>query len=215
MPDNKRVAVVGLYRSGSTAVAGALHRLGVDMGAPFFDEYYESAELADLLRRWWNEPKMRETVPRPERVVELGRWICGREADGRQWVGAKHPLLSLCGDDLVEAWGEDTRFVWCQRPFEESVASLRRVRWWRGSRAPQRKLWDELNRFFDHRTCLPIGYADLMAHPARQIDRLCDFLQIDPTAEQRDQAVRFIEPNSVSKLEVGRKGKVLGLIRWD
>src|SRR6266576_4665725 len=35
-----RIAVLGLYRSGSTVVAGVLHHLGVDMGPPFYGGYY-------------------------------------------------------------------------------------------------------------------------------------------------------------------------------
>ena len=61
---HRRVAVVGLYRSGSSFWAGALHHLGVDMGAPFWendvenhpDNHYEPWDLSIDLRRMWNEP---------------------------------------------------------------------------------------------------------------------------------------------------------------
>jgi len=53
-----RVAVLGLYRSGSSAAAGVLHHLGVEMGAPYFEDHFESAQLAKRLRRWWHEPDL-------------------------------------------------------------------------------------------------------------------------------------------------------------
>jgi hypothetical protein len=37
------VAILGCYRSGSSLLAGVLHRLGVDMGSPFWGDYYERA----------------------------------------------------------------------------------------------------------------------------------------------------------------------------
>ena len=60
---NVRIAILGLFNSGSTALAGVLHQLGVNMGGPpFFKEFYESAEIARNLRRWWSEPELVETV---------------------------------------------------------------------------------------------------------------------------------------------------------
>jgi hypothetical protein len=95
-----RIAVLGVYRSGSTAVAGALHHLGVDMGPPFFEGFYESAGLSKQLRKWWDEPRLREKVSQAKRVRVLAQWIQERERGGVRWVGMKHPLLSLCGEDL-------------------------------------------------------------------------------------------------------------------
>ena len=61
---------------------------------------------------------------------KLSDWISFLEAGRATHVGAKHPLLSLCGDDLVEAWGPAVRFIWTWRPLDESIASIRRTDWW-------------------------------------------------------------------------------------
>lgn len=198
---------MGLYRSGSTAVAGAIHHLGADLGAPYFHEYFESAELAEMLRSWWNEPKLEEQIPQRERVARLRQWI--RRRDGAPWVGAKHPLLSLCGRDLEQAWGPQTRFVWCHRPLTDSVDSLRRVGWWKESEAVQRKLWAELNWFFSRREHLRIDYADLMSDPARQIDRLVEYLELKPDPEARAAAVRHVVPNAKGLVERLRRRRRL------
>ncbi len=77
-----RIAVLGLYRSGSAAVAGILHHLGVNIGPPFFGEshpnsihdFYESAWLSQQLRIWWNEPNISEKASQRKRVKVLQRW---------------------------------------------------------------------------------------------------------------------------------------------
>ena len=202
MVDSKRIAVLGLYRSGSTAVAGAFHHLGADMGAPFFGGYFESAWLSEQLRRWWNEPRLEERSSRTERVRVLARWVKEREQAGATLVGMKHPLLSLCGEDLLAAWGEKTHFIWCHRPFEESLASLRSVGWsGENSDLLQRTLWTELQRFFAARDHLQIQFSDLMADPGGEISRLVAALDIHPSDDQIAAAVRFIEPGRKAKVE--------------
>jgi hypothetical protein len=101
MTERGRIAVLGLYRSGSTAIAGALHRLGVAMGEPFWCDYYEPQWLSQELRRWWNEPYVRGCVPRPQRVFVLAEWIEALERTGVPWVGAKHPLVSIHGRSRI------------------------------------------------------------------------------------------------------------------
>ena len=174
--------MLGLYRSGSSAAAGALHHLGVEMGAPYWRNHYESARLARRLRRWWHEPDLQERYPRAERVRKLGDWIAFLEAGGATHVGAKHPLLSLCGDDLLEAWGPAVRFIWTHRPLDESIASIRRTRWWPEPHGAelQRRLWDPVNRFFEGREHLRIEFADMLADPAREIRRIVAYLGLAP-----------------------------------
>src|SRR5664279_3329426 len=191
-----RVAVLGLYRSGSSAAAGVLHHLGVEMGAPYFRQHFESARLARRLRRWWHEPYMREMYPRAERVRKLGDWIQFLEMGSASHVGAKHPLLSLCGDELVEAWGPDVRFIWTHRPLDESIASIQRKAWWPAGvgEDAQRRLWDEVHRFFSDRDHLRVEFADLLVNPQREVDRIIDYLQLRPDSAKPEAALAWIEP---------------------
>ncbi len=177
-----RIAVLGLYRSGSSAAAGVLHHLGVEMGAPYWMDNYESARLARRLRRWWDEPDLQERFPPTERVRKLRDWISFLEAGGASHVGAKHPLLSLCGDDLVEAWGPTVRFIWTWRSLDESIASIRRTGWWpepKGEKL-QRRLWDEVNRFFAGREHLRVDFSDMLADPGREIRRMAEYVELRP-----------------------------------
>jgi hypothetical protein len=148
-----RLAIVGLYNSGSSGVAAMLHHLGVDLGGPFHRDpaargpvrHYESADLADALRAWWREPALAECASAAERVAGLAAWADRHaRADGTP-LAAKHPLLSLCGPDLLEAWGPGTRFIWSWRPLAQSVAGLARRGWFRGHEsAIQERLWTAL-----------------------------------------------------------------------
>ncbi|MCX6913612.1 MAG: hypothetical protein NT167_11280 [Verrucomicrobia bacterium] len=79
-----RIAVLGVYRSGSPAVAGALHHLGVDMGPPFFEGFYESAGLSKQLRKWWDEPRLREQV---SQLNASARWRSGSKSGKRAGPG--------------------------------------------------------------------------------------------------------------------------------
>jgi Sulfotransferase family len=203
-----RIAVLGVYRSGSTAVAGALHHLGVDMGPPFFEGFYESAWLSQQLRRWWAEPHLREKVSQAKRVRVLAQWIHEREQGGAQWVGMKHPLLSLCGDDLVQAWGPETRFIRCCRPLQDSIDSLKRLGRTVNGEFLQGTLMAALDRFFADREHLAVEFADLMSNPRREVERLMAYLQLTADAEKIDAAVRFIEPGRKSKVETEQGEKI-------
>jgi hypothetical protein len=204
-----RIAVLGLYRSGSSAAAGVLHHLGVEMGAPYWMDNYESARLARRLRRWWHEPDLQERFPPGERVRKLRDWISFLEAGGATHIGAKHPLLSLCGEDLVEAWGPGVRFVWTWRPLDESIASIRRTGWWPeplGEKL-QRRLWDDVNRFFAGREHLRVDFSDMLADPAREIRRIADYVDLLPDNDRFAAALASIRPERTGATDARRTAK--------
>ena len=199
-----RIAVLGTYRSGSSGVAGVLHHLGVNMGGPFWwpltpgtPPFYESASLAGLLRSWWDEPGLIEKTPKAERVRVLAEWIAEQEKAGAKQAGAKHPLLSLCGEDLLEAWGDAAKFIWSHRPIEKSIHSLVHLGWWPGREEfVQRQLYDAASQFLQGRPHLRVELADLRSNPSREVERLIHFLQISPNNEQIRSAMACIQPNA-------------------
>lgn len=187
------VAVLGTYSSGSSAIAGVLHHLGVVMGEQLYGGHFEAAWVADQLRRWWSEPDLEETATSTERIAVFRQWLHDMQRDSRSAVGLKHPLLALCCDDLAEAWGSETKFIWSHRALEESIASLQRRAWWPGKeQAIQSRLYSAAETFFSNRPHLTIEFSDLKAHPTREIDRIIAHLQLSPTDEQRQTAVTSI-----------------------
>jgi hypothetical protein len=179
------------------------------MGAPYWMDNFESARLAKRLRRWWQEPQVQECFPRAERVRKLGDWAAFLEAGHPTHVGAKHPLLTLCGDDLIEAWGPGTRFIWTYRPLEESIASIHRTGWWpeQVGEKLQRRLWDEATRFFTDREHLRVDFADMLADPAREIRRMADYVGLKVDPDRFALALAWIRSEQGSAIDPARTAK--------
>jgi hypothetical protein len=202
-----RVAVLGLYNSGSTAIAGMLAALGINMGPPYWTgwgypehvSYYEPHDLGHHLRIWWDEPRLIERVCSAHRVEFFRRWIELQEVAGYGApCGAKHPLLSLSAVDVLKAWGPETRFVWAYRPLDESIEGLKRRAWFEGFDpvAIQCRLWDALHAASARISPLRLDWSQVKANPRRAVDALCEFTAITPSAAQRATAAAFVRPTS-------------------
>ncbi|MGH7172900.1 MAG: hypothetical protein ACRELF_10875 [Gemmataceae bacterium] len=186
-----------------------LHRLGVNMGPPFWqvsdDEtdlnFYEPYDLSWHLRNWFDEPRGIERVPAANRIRFLKCWGELQESVRPGPIGAKHPLLSLCGPDLVAAWGSGTRFIWSWRPFEESVAGIERRQWLNGYEASlQQKLWEALNDFErSHPEVVRIDWRHVKSDPARAARELASLAGIEPSAAQLQTAAEFVRQAVPSK----------------
>ncbi|WP_372726373.1 hypothetical protein [Novipirellula sp.] len=196
-----RIVVIGLYNSGSTCVAGVLHRLGVDMGAPYWHEnecFYEPYDLSCILRHFWPEPDCQSQAHERIRVEVFRNWILGRESLGSSPCGAKHPLFCLSLADLRKAWGEQTVFVWIQREREASIAGLRKRNWFGEMTEPiQNKLWNAVHDFnFENANVLKLQYDAILQDPSREIDRIISTLKLDVKADSRRQAIAWVQPPS-------------------
>ena len=206
MVGKKIVAVVGTYRCGSSVVAEMLHRLGVDMGAPFFGEYFEPSDLASWLRRCWNEPKLFTAEPTSNRVEYLRHWMAFRGE--RSAIGCKHPLLALSLDDIVQAWGEEAKFVWCKRPIDDSITSLEKMNWWPNGREIQEKLLEKLESFFPRENAIVVDFQDSLQHPELVVERLVDFLGIAPSPEQIASARRVVRQSQNEAMGSKEEGRI-------
>ena len=196
-----RFAILGLYNSGSSALAGMVHRLGANLGPPFWRDQpgrdstaYEADDLAAALRRWWDEPELIERAPADERIAWLRCWIERQESTRPAPAGVKHPLLALSVNDIVAAWRADTRFIWAQRPFAESVAGLTRRGWFPGREpAMQSRLWDAINAFVSSGSAVTaLDWEETRREPAAAALRLAALLDLKPDADQLAAAAGFI-----------------------
>jgi hypothetical protein len=197
-----RFAILGLYNSGSTTLAGMLHRLGANMGPPFWandDEgsehnFYEPYDLSSHLRRWWDEPHIIERTPAEERTAFLRHWVQRQECVGPAPVGAKHPLLSLCARDLMAGWGADTRLIWSYRDLEASVRGLERRGWFRGlESAAQQRLWDGLHEFeLSNGNIVRVSWDDVRSDPPGAARCLSSLVGLAPTESQLTAAIAFV-----------------------
>lgn len=202
MTSTPRIAVLGLYNSGSTAVAGVLHRLGVNMGPPFWEtsddgsayNFYEPYDLAWHLRRWWDEPHAIERVAAADRIRFLSGWIALQETVRPGPSGAKHPLLSLCANDIAAAWGPNTRFIWCWRPLGQSISGLQRRGWFTGyEESLQQSLWDALHEFESSRADVAkLDWARVKSDPEWSTRELAALTELELSETELRAAAKFI-----------------------
>jgi hypothetical protein len=197
-----RIAVLGLYNSGSTALAGVLHRLSVHMGPPFWrnsddhspENYYEPCDLSCQLRAWWDEPHLREQADPTTRIAYLANWIQRRQQRHQGPIGIKQPLLSLCGEDILQAWGSDTIFFWAWRPLAESIARLRARKWFPNREEhAQRCLWQAVEGFCAKQPHCQVEYHRWKSETAAVIQEIATYAYLRPTDSQMAAAIAFID----------------------
>ena len=197
-----RFAILGLYNSGSTTLAGMLHRLGANMGPPFWangddrseHNYYEPYDLSWHLRRWWHEDHITERTPAEKRIAFLRHWVELQECVGSAPVGAKHPLLSLCGREVIVGWGANTRLIWSYRDLDASVRALERRGWFRGREAAvQQRLWDALHELErSNYRMVRVSWDDVRSDPTGAARYLASLAGLAPSESQLTAAVAFV-----------------------
>jgi tetratricopeptide (TPR) repeat protein len=165
------------------------------MGAPYFRNFYEPMDLSVSLRRWWKEPELQPAESASHRVYLLREWLQSRGSPA--WVGAKHPLLTLCISDLLRAWGPSTRIIWCHRPLDEAIESLERLNWWANAAQVQRQLYEMAESSFPNQNGLLIDFHQSLARPVELMERLTAFLELQPSQEQLAEALQMIKPAPV------------------
>lgn len=200
------VAVLGPYSGGTSAVAGALHHLGVSMGSHFESPdktnrsgNFEAIELARLCRLMFEEPWLTENVDLETRIKLLAIWASSHtksHSPAHRLVGGKHPMLSLMGPEITNAWQRPT-IVSVERDENAIVNSLVKRQWgWPldACLSVTRQLIASREHFLQS-TSLPVirvQYETLICDPQRVLDQLCQFLNLSPTQEELVKAVEFL-----------------------
>jgi hypothetical protein len=115
-------------------------------------------------------------------------------------VCGKHPMLSLMGTEIMEAWKEP-KFICVERSPEECYESMKKVPWcWHPSAAKYafHRLADAREDFFGkilekyQPPLLRIHYDSLKSEPEKILSELCEFLQYVPSPQQRKLALALI-----------------------
>jgi hypothetical protein len=209
-PEPKRfVAVMGLHRSGSSATAMVLHKLGVSMGDRLGGYEGrnggggEAVGLAAICERAARFPATEIGIDRLELSRQLSGWVRGRLAK-RTIAGGKYPHLCAMGPELVAAAGDGLRVIVCDRPLAESIDSLqRRSRKSHGwlavtddqAEAVQRWLWDEREKFLETippESVFRVNWDYMKTEPAAVVAALVEFLGLEPEAAQSEAAAGHI-----------------------
>lgn len=201
------LVVIGPWRGGTSATAGAIHHLGISMGRQFFPANARAAPKgcfeAMILRKICNaaypEPHFRESCSRDERVSLLKNWMDRRFKDQGYIIGAKNPLLCLMVPEVCEAWPE-CKFVVVHRPTDHVVDSLRKLGWFQPATNPE----DIVTRLIETRDSdlaivpnerqLHINFDDMLANKETTLKLIAAFAGVEPTPDHYAKAMQFLDP---------------------
>lgn len=205
------VAVIGLHRSGSSCLAGVLHKLGVHMGDKLVGYEstggFEAVGLTRLCEKAYPFPSTELKIDRGILRNWLSKHVCHVQASAKERgtvAGGKYPHLCAMGGELQAVCGEGLRVIHINRPLDESIASMKtrakKANGWLGiteekSERVQRWLWEQKQEFLDGVEHLTVEYADLIDDPSREIDRIVEHLGITPSEEQRRRAIEHVQPH--------------------
>jgi len=180
------IAVLGCYRSGSSAVAGMLHHLGVFMGEKFDPPskgnprgYFEDIEFKDL----------HKLAMEGKDVSKEYKKLVDHRCNLPIW-GLKDPRLCILMDKLPL----DPDYVICtHRPIEDISKSLQRV-------LPQIQFFSTgslVKRYLQGRDqwlhtypgpVMDVRFDELMNNPYRMVQAIATFVSVP----FRESAVKFI-----------------------
>ena len=202
------VCVMGLHRSGSSCLAMMLHKLGVHMGNDLGG--YEAirgggGEAAGLVNI------CESAMPFPSQDIECwpGRlqanfltWIRERQKeveDDERLAGGKHPNLCAMGSLLETTLKGRMKVIHINRPLQESIDSLVQREPAQDSKVItnlQKFLWKSKQEFL-RKTNVPVltvEYDDVLKKPTEVVDRIVNFLGIEPLESQRANAIAHPKP---------------------
>lgn len=180
------IAVLTVGRSGSSAVAGVLDKLGVVMA-----HKYMGANDANP-RGFYEDVPLNRMLHTPLKEEQLYKYFAKRRRDGL-W-GMKDPALVYKLPRLFRFLG-DVRIVVVKRDVEEIVASCKRV-WSKANRAEidrKAQLIENLVRWRTHTT---VWYNELIDDTERVVTELRDFVYdgLDRSLPDTADAIEFVDP---------------------
>ena len=211
------ILLIGLHRSLSTCLAEVLQRLGVYMGRGNGGEDEKFAGLLETfmpfpstdLRAYREKPCARERL-----LGELVRHYLMPDAGDRP-AGVKYPHFCRFAVELERAW-PNLKIIHAARPLAESIESLAtrsaKARHFHATRDQaarlERFLFREKSRFLATRPHLTVVAENLLVDPAREVDRLIEYLRpigLDPSAEQRRAAIEHVDPQRAPHTQAASK----------
>ncbi len=204
------VLVVGLHRSGSSMMAGIVAKLGVYFGDRFtgYEEGggYEEHSLQRLCEKMMRFPSQETAMSNEEFCRLFGVWaekmFAGAQAR-HTLPGAKYPHLCKLAP-LVKQVVPNLKVIHINRPVGESIASLiSRVKrdkegWAKGSTSQlellQRHLAEQKEEFLQGQDHITVEYHDMLIDPAREVQRIIEYLKLDPPSALVRAAIDHVQP---------------------
>jgi hypothetical protein len=188
-PDQKTVVVVGSGRGGTSAVAGAIHLLGIRMVEGDYELNSEDYEIVRAYQRNMH-------LGHPRAADEVSKVIADRNRRYDVW-GWKDPSADLYLEAVVAQLRNPHFVLVFRNPFEAAQSHVAA-----GTPGIEVALDSVLNRYMRYWTLLQkfrcptlmVGYEGSVANPRGLVSELCGFLAIKPKRTQACAAAAFIDP---------------------
>ncbi len=247
MEECKTIVILGYGRSGTSLVAGILNSLGINMGERLYEKdsfnplgYFEDVDFMwlnnEILERVLQKnsiydgfnnlpPKREEILKQNKKFSKKIRKLIKKKNKSKVW-GWKHPLTALT-IDLFLPYLRNPYFIVCKRRKTDIIKSVLKIK--KNNINHISKVIDayneRINNFFTrhkHLKKLEVKYENLIKTPQKEIRKIIDFLEISPTKEEFEKAVRMVLPKKrikrfSNKLKNDKKIKLKRLIyyfRW-
>jgi hypothetical protein len=178
------VIVIGCFRSGTSAVAGLLHHLGVFMGSEFDNStshnrsgYWEDLEFKNFHK------KMESLSFSDNDRSDYEKLIKSRQDTFELW-GLKDPLLCLFLDEFLNNL-DDVKIIVCDRDQEKIAQSMCKVLGYQDNYENLLKLVnfyvDSMNdKISKHKIpFLRVDHEALIQKTSETIHLICDFLNLE------------------------------------
>lgn len=223
--DRKLILIPAVPSSGTSALAGVLHHLGVNMGAIDGDgslkkrgyEMYEDTDVWKFCAVMQKDHPFHESVGKLSRTaLRLRSYINYRFMnDPPGPIGAKIPAVLCLYDPDVPSLPIITLDVW--RLFERCLVSDQKIMMNMGRFEKIKDSWEavchfrklragdlgacveaKMNLFNYHTPIFQIQFDDLVAKSEECVNNLVEKLNnegIYPTDEQVESAIKFIDPD--------------------
>ena len=197
-------AIIGNHSSGSSALALAVHALGINMGSTLTGYYGgEAVGLTQICNAAIQFPNTKYRLKRNQIWTKLHRWINDRRqfaVSHNLLAGGKYPFLCRMGDQLQSICKEQLRIIHIDRPLEQSIRSLQRrcpdhtadqieahVRWIDGGKQ------DLLSQVHE-RQIHTLTYDDLLTQPRQCLAAIASWAGISPPEKNMEEAIAIIQP---------------------
>lgn len=207
----KTVVVLGMHRSGTSMVTGVLSRLGVDVGQELLGKHwsnplghFEDRDFLELNNRIleaaggsWDAPPSEDAIrAQMANFIKEVKDVIGRK-NSSIW-GWKDPRTSLT-IELYLPYLTNPYFIVCHRDFKAIAESLRQrdgMKIEQGIRLAgiyEKRIEDFFGAHPELRR-VDITYEEMLAAPEKELRKIIDFLEIEVSQEQYQEALHFILP---------------------
>jgi hypothetical protein len=179
------VIITGVARSGTSAIAGIVHHLGVDLGAFYLKPdtqnptgYFEDARILDIDFKYFEQD-------RPRWRKEMKKYLASRKGI---W-GFKNPAFSVTIKEvqaLLKELGITSKYILCTRNLNATDASRQKHY---GKENPIKPHKEALEEALTEEEILTVSFDDTLRQPDKTTKEIIEFLHLKPTPNQQLRAV--------------------------